>query len=638
MVNGDPGTDVRRKGMPIHRTVHDYPYLNLLNHEDLVAMLPFAQEHEHLKGTILLARGETSNSLHIVISGTVEARLHHDRGVSLATMGSGRFFGEWSCLSGEPVHADYLADENLRTLSVSRAGIFILMERCAPFREEIVESIMEHLSARNVQTGSKPRGDQIALGRLDEARELRREPLVGNGRIMQTLRQRIDDLASGDEPVCIAGEKGVGKFHIACEIHYRSGRGLGPILSMTADSYSPQAWETTLRAAEGGTIIIEQADLLPSGLLRQLILSANESRIMMTGRAGADVRARHIEVAPLRDRPEDIPELVHAWLRRSGSTAPEESISEEAMRMLSIYSYPGDNIDGLHRILSSAYARSEGKTVRSLHLRFNRIREPGARPIVGLALGSGSVRGAAHVGVMKVLEEEQIPIDLIAGSSVGAFIGALYAGGQPIPAFERVLPTVRWRQLLNMALPPQAFVDNRRMIRFLESYIGPVRFEDLPIPFAVTAADSATGEGCILNTGPVSDAICASTAIPGVMKPVQYLDRLLIDGGVVHPVPVQLARCMGADIVIAVDLSASSYARRNPTNFVVSILNTLEMMSNNILREELQLADVVLNPQLDIQVNTFKSSTAYIREGVRATRERVTDIKRMIHAWMADTE
>ncbi|TMV48676.1 cyclic nucleotide-binding domain-containing protein [Paenibacillus mesophilus] len=624
--------------MPNHEPVHEHPFLNQLNHEDLVAILPYVDEHEHADGSLLLARGEVSDSLHIILSGTVETHIEHENDISLAKLGRGRFFGEWSCLAGEPVHAEYRADENLRTLSVSRPGMVILMDRCPPFRDRIIEIMMRHIRTRNEQIWSKAGKIPTTLRQLDETRELRLGSLAGGSRIMQGLRQQIDVLASKDEPVCIIGEKGVGKFHIACEIHYRSDRSLHPILSVAADSYDAQAWEMTVRAAAGGTIIIEQSDLMPADLLHRLIRSANKSRIIMTGQTMPDVIARHIMVAPLRLRSEDIPALVYAWLIKSGIPSPEESISEEALRMLSMYPYPDDNIDGLHRILKKALARSGGKSISSLHLRFDRVREPGTRPTIGLALGSGSVRGAAHVGIMKVLEEEQIPIDLIAGSSVGAFIGALYAGGQPISAFERVLPTVRWRQLLDLTLPPKAFVDNRRMIRFLESYIGPAHFEDLPIPFAVTAADAATGEGCILNTGPVSAAVCASTAIPGVMKPVRYNHRLLIDGGVVHPVPVQLAKCMGADIVIAADLGTSSYAKRDPKNFVVSILNTLEIMSDNILREELQLADVVLNPQLNIQVNTFKSSTAYIREGVRATREMVTAIKRLIHRSMAERE
>src|SRR5690606_27423367 len=108
-----------------------------------------------------------------------------------------------------------------------------------------------------------------------------------------------------------------------------------------------------------------------------------------------------------------------------------------------------NNIGELKTIVQEAYVVSEGRLILKRHLRFGRSRESGARPKIGLALGSGAARGAAHVGVIKVLEQEGIPIDIIAGTSVGAFIGALYAGGQPVSAFEQVLPTVRWRQLVS---------------------------------------------------------------------------------------------------------------------------------------------------------------------------------------------
>jgi predicted acylesterase/phospholipase RssA len=300
------------------------------------------------------------------------------------------------------------------------------------------------------------------------------------------------------------------------------------------------------------------------------------------------------------------------------------------MRMITMFPFLAGNVQELKQVVHDALVRSGGRMIRIPHLRFGSVREPGARPRIGLALGSGSVRGAAHVGVLKVLEEAGIPVDLIAGTSVGAFIGALYIGGQPISAFERVLPTVRWGQLVHPIFPPRAFVNNQRMIRFVEKFIGPVDFADLPKPFAAVAADAVTGEAVILNQGRVSHAVCASTAIPGFMEPVRHRNRLLVDGAVVHPVPVALARSMGADIVIAVDLRIPSPTKRVPKHFVASILNTIEIMSDKIVQEELQLADVVLNPHIDVNRITFKASPAFIQKGEEVTREALKAIKRRI--------
>ena len=294
--------------------------------------------------------------------------------------------------------------------------------------------------------------------------------------------------------------------------------------------------------------------------------------------------------------------------------------------MLCNFPYLSGNIEELKQVVHGALIRSNGEMIRGPHLRFGSAREPGTRPRIALALGSGAARGAAHVGVIKVLEEAGVPIDIIAGTSVGAFIGALYAGGQPTEAFERVLPTVRWRQLVRPTLPFNGMVDNHPMVRFVEKYIGPVEFKDLSIPFACVASNAITGEAHILNKGPVAHAIRASTAIPGVMRPVRYGDKLMLDGAVAHPVPVALAKSMGADIVIAVDVRTPDFAKKMPTNFVATILNTIDIMSRRMIQDEMQLADVVINPCLESGSISFKESAATIAAGEKAARASLAAI------------
>src|SRR5690606_20676011 len=181
-----------------------------------------------------------------------------------------------------------------------------------------------------------------------------------------------------------------------------------------------------VEAAKGGTVILNDADLLPADLLRRLIHETAGTRLVMTAQQLPDVQTEVIEMPPLRERTEDIPELVADILSREGVAAPHEVVAQDAMRMLTMYPYMKQNVEELEQVVQRALVLSGGNTIRVSHLRFGGPREPGARPKIGLALGSGSARGAAHVGVLKVLEEESIPIDMIAGTSVGAFIGALY--------------------------------------------------------------------------------------------------------------------------------------------------------------------------------------------------------------------
>lgn len=598
------------------------PILNQLSDTELQAIRPYLHEQKYRDRDVILRQGQSSGSFHIVIEGRLDVCLEDEVLVSVAQLGPGQFVGEMSCLTGEPVSATVKAIGTVYTLSMPREGMIQLMDSSPTFRRHMLEAMVKRIQQSNHRVMDEHTRSYVVMKQLESERESRLGKLVGSSPFMKSLRDRIQILAQQDGPLIITGEDGVGKFHTAREIHNRSKRSHHPIITLDANSLQLEEWRMKVRAAKGGTIVVRNVDQLEPTALHTLMSSAQQVRFVLTGRQAPNhVRAERVEMIPLRERKEDIPDLVFEFLARAEVYDPQHSITPEALRALTAFPYLQGNIEELARVIHHALVLSEGRTIRSSHLKFGSARKPGERPKIGLALGSGSVRGAAHVGVMKVLEEEHIPIDYIAGTSVGAFIGALYAGGQPISAFERVLPTVRWRQLVSPILPPRAFVNNLPMTKFVEKYIGPVTFDQLSIPFAAVAADAVTGEACILNKGRVSHAICASTAIPGVMRPVEYEQRLLMDGAVVHPVPAALVRSMGADIVIAVDVSAPSFMRRSPRNFVASILNTIDIMSQRIVQEEMQLADVVLKPQLDIQEITFKQSTAFIQKGVEVTRE-----------------
>jgi NTE family protein len=174
---------------------------------------------------------------------------------------------------------------------------------------------------------------------------------------------------------------------------------------------------------------------------------------------------------------------------------------------------------------------------------------------IGLALGSGAARGMAHIGVLKVLEKTGVRIDTIAGTSVGAFIGALYAAGVPASQMEEVARNVDWRQLarlLDPTLPTSGLIDGRKVARFMAELLPIHTFEELKIPLAVVATDVETGEMVIIKKGNLLLALQAAIAFPGIFTPVRFGDRFLVDGGLCNPVPVDVARELGADIVIGV--------------------------------------------------------------------------------------
>lgn len=174
---------------------------------------------------------------------------------------------------------------------------------------------------------------------------------------------------------------------------------------------------------------------------------------------------------------------------------------------------------------------------------------------LGLALGSGAARGLAHIGVLKVLEAEKITVDCIAGTSIGAFIGALYAAGTPIERMEEVARNVDWRQLARLIspiLPTTSLLDGRKVARFISELLPARSFEELRIPLAMTATDVESGALMVIRKGGLEEALRAALAFPGIFPPVQVGQRFLVDGGLVNPVPIDVARSLGASQVIGV--------------------------------------------------------------------------------------
>lgn len=176
---------------------------------------------------------------------------------------------------------------------------------------------------------------------------------------------------------------------------------------------------------------------------------------------------------------------------------------------------------------------------------------------IGYALGGGGARGLAHIGVLKVLEENGIFPDVIAGTSIGALVGALYASGLTAAEIEQLALHVDWRRLApltDFTLSRSGFIRGRRIVSLLQSILGPQSFSELRLPFACVATDIITGEEVVLRHGPVVDAVRATISIPGILTPARIGGRHLVDGGLVNEVPVSTCRQMGADYVIGVNV------------------------------------------------------------------------------------
>ncbi len=251
---------------------------------------------------------------------------------------------------------------------------------------------------------------------------------------------------------------------------------------------------------------------------------------------------------------------------------------------------------------------------------------PAPRPKIGLALGGGFARGIAHIGVLRVFEENQIPIDYLAGTSVGALIAAAYAGGSTLEEMEQVGLATRFKDFAEWTVSWQGLATDTRLQRYLRR-LTPVRwFEEVRIPLGIVATDILTAEPVCITKGDIGSALCASCAYPGLFRPVERDGRLLVDGFLAAPVPTEAARNLGADFVIAVNLASFSKDER-PTNLFEIISRSFSILMNHTETNWRPAADVVIEPDVtEFRWDDFPRTPELIAAGARAARSAMPQV------------
>ncbi|MDP2729905.1 MAG: patatin-like phospholipase family protein [Dehalococcoidales bacterium] len=254
---------------------------------------------------------------------------------------------------------------------------------------------------------------------------------------------------------------------------------------------------------------------------------------------------------------------------------------------------------------------------------------------IGLALGSGAARGLAHIGVLEALEKAGIPIDMVAGTSIGALIGAFYAQDKDVNRIKDIAMTLGARKLaflMDPGLPRTGFIRGRKIGAILRSAIGDIEFGDLRIPFACVATDIASGEEVVIRQGLVWEGIRASSSLPVIFSLVKRQNRHLVDGGLVNPVPVSILRDMGADFIIAVNVMPykSILEAKEPNIFSV-IMQMLQISSYQMVKSSLDGADIVIEPQVGhIALADFRRTQECINQGSLAAQKLIAEIKKGI--------
>ena len=287
--------------------------------------------------------------------------------------------------------------------------------------------------------------------------------------------------------------------------------------------------------------------------------------------------------------------------------------------------------------------KSLGKIIRSVQA-FGRelSRKPSSPPVtdrvpaIGLALGGGFARGIAHIGVLKVLEQEGIPIRVVTGTSVGALIGACYCSGLSLAEMEEVARNSRFTSFARWTLSRYGFASNDRMVTFLTQTLKCKTFEELRIPLGVTATDFNTGEGVVFHSGSVIDPVRASCAYPGMFLPVEIRGRYLVDGMLSHPVPTRPLRDMGADRVLAVHLKGA-WSNGGPPRHLFDVIG----QSFAIAQEKMaslwrSAADLIVEPDVaGFGYDDFKRAGDLIKVGEVAMRKALPQVRKWLESPVA---
>lgn len=274
--------------------------------------------------------------------------------------------------------------------------------------------------------------------------------------------------------------------------------------------------------------------------------------------------------------------------------------------------------------------------------RKNKHQMKNIRPKIGLALGSGGFRGLAHIGVIKVLEKNNIPIDLIAGSSIGALIGAFYADCRDIEKIEKFVLKTNWKMGASIFDLGRhgGIVKGKKIERLIKKWLGHACFKEIKIPVSVVATDLSDGKQVVIKNGNMVKAIRASLSVPLIFEPIAYQGRLLADGGLVNPVPDDVVKKMGADKIIAVNLE-NGYLKGKlslkKASFLKVALRSYNILAWHLAETSVSEANVIISPKIGgdsiVGFNKFfdnKEVKRIIKAGEQATLAMLPKIKKLL--------
>lgn len=264
---------------------------------------------------------------------------------------------------------------------------------------------------------------------------------------------------------------------------------------------------------------------------------------------------------------------------------------------------------------------------------------------IGLALGGGGAKGFAHLGALKVFEKNNIEFDIVSGTSIGALVGALYCAGFKFEEIKKLSDEIPWKKLLDLSIPKEGLIKGDKIEEYIRKLLQGKQFSDLEKPLFITATDIKNFREIIFNKGDLAKAIRASISIPGVFNPVTNNEKVLVDGGVIDNLPIEILKLNGAKKIIAINLfnkqtkdfkydTAETKKEKIPSNIMINLMNSYAILEQEKLKRTLKNIEdeIIISPNIDsIKIYEFNKSKKGIEEGEKATEEKIKQIKKIRH-------
>ncbi|MDX9702529.1 MAG: patatin-like phospholipase family protein [Candidatus Auribacterota bacterium] len=690
--------------------LHNVPLFDDFDDKEIDEIVPYFKLVKIKNNRNVVKFNEEGELLYILKYGQVKVLIPNDIGDDdqvVATLGPGKYFGEMSLMTGEPVSATVKTSLDSEFLTLDREKFQLLLKRYSKLSYKISMILAKRLRERNITNRQRVLPEKVGVFADDDMTSARISCLLGLSLYLEGLdRVLILDIQYSDEDFfkefgfVEAQEKlasYISTHDIGTELksmqgvlyeytHKESLINKIPRKQMLYESrykrklsgekYSYLPGVYVLQVYENNYNNIIAIDHLSP--LLGLVAEIYDVVILNVGSKVTGLCAKAISQSDMclligEKRPDDLVNLgkkIHEI-----SMLEDWNIKSPAMVLFPSQESPVMSFEDIKKIFefddmvirnfpSSKYDFSKVSFKPDDHFSngsLNRVMASIAREItgktIGLALGGGGARGYAHIGALKLLEEEHIPIDIVAGSSMGSLIGAAYCMTGSAVETERIIrkELAEHPNIFDFTVPLRSFVRGKRISRVAKNIFGDMTFSDMVIPFYVVCVDLITGEEVIINDGPVHLAVMASSAIPGIFKPVRWHDKYLVDGSVINKVPANVLNKYKADLVISVNVTPDreQFAKKNgrksntlsgmlrrwsflrdlldePSVFQI-ITRSLSITNTQMSRVGAQFTNFEIKPAIEkFDFLNFKNFDPIVKAGEQATRKNISVLKNLI--------